>query len=176
MVPDRLRLGGVPSTPLAEEVQRRLHESAELHIAVEEDEAKLVLTGTVADEQERRRPSRSWGELAPRVVIEDNLELARATRRNHGHAGSLAAPAVGERVEQGDEPQSEADELEPGDFTAQDTVQFGDAAAGPTSAFEEDEASEGDEVFVPATDPVGTGREVVGGLQGGHRSGRAVEG
>jgi len=35
------------ATPLAAEVERRLHESAELHISVEEDEGRLVLTGII---------------------------------------------------------------------------------------------------------------------------------
>ena len=61
-------------------------------------------------------------------------------------------------------PTDEEVAIEPGDFTDQRINQFGDSAAGPTSAFEEDPAASGDEVFVPPTDPVGTDREVIGGL------------
>ena len=153
------------ATPLAIEVEQRLHESAELHIAVEEDEGKLVLTGLVADERERATALEVVQEVAPGVTVEDNLEVAGALPEGmSGTLGSPVAPAAGE-FETTDSSTDRESALEPGDFTAQEAMQFGDAAAGPTSAFDEDEAGEGNEVFTPPTDPVGTDREVIGGLQ-----------
>ena len=152
------------TTPLAAEVERRLHEGAELHISVEEDAGRLVLTGIIADETERATALELVAEVAPGVEVDDNLELDEALPEGIvGTLGDLVAPAVDERDASLEE-LAEAETLEPGDFTTQETLEFGDAAAGPTSAFD-DEASEGDEVFVPPVDPVGTDREVIGGLQ-----------
>jgi osmotically-inducible protein OsmY len=153
------------TTPLAVEVERRLHESAELHITVEEDEGRLVLTGIIGDETERATALELVAEVAPGAEVDDNLELDEVLPNGMaGTLGNLVAPAAHESAASLEE-LAEAETLEPGDFTTQETLEFGDAAAGPTSAFEDDEASEGDEVFVPPVDPVGTDREVIGGLQ-----------
>lgn len=155
------------TTPLSAEIERRLHEEAELHIAVSEDEGKIILTGIVGRQRERETALEIVNELAPGVEVEDNLEVDEALPEGVvGTLGDLVAPPVGrvESLEQLSEREDE-ESIEPGDFTDQEVIEFGDAAAGPSSALDDDEAGAGDEVFVPPVDPVGTDREVIGGLQ-----------
>ena len=144
---------------LAQEVERRLQEDAELFIAVSEDEGRLILTGLLSTEREREVALEVVRDVAPNIEVDDNLEIGGVLP---GGLGTLGRPAAAIEL-----PQTEAGErtLEPGDFTDQETIRFGEAAAGATSAFEEDEAGSGSEVYVPPIDPVGTDREVIGGLQ-----------
>ena len=148
---------------LTDEIERRLEEDADLHIAVEEDAGKLVLTGLIESEQERATALDIVSEVAPGYEVEDNLDMTVGIPE-------LSAERTGQEAGVGMFPDAEAsldeerEAIEPGDFTDQPTIQYGDYAAGPSSAFGEDESSEGDEVFVPPTDPVGTDREVIGGL------------
>jgi len=144
---------------LAREVERRLQEDAELFIAVSEDDGRLILTGLLSTQREREVALDVVRDVAPDIEVEDNLEIDGVL------PGGLDSPARAAAAME--LPQMEAGErtLEPGDFTDQDTIRFGDEAAGPSSAFEDDEASSRAEVFVPPVDPVGTDREVIGGLQ-----------
>lgn len=144
---------------LAQEVERRLQEDAELFIAVSEDEGRLILTGLLSTEREREVALDVVGDVAPGIEVEDNLEIDGVLPAG---LDSPARPASAIEL-----PQTEASErtLEPGDFTDQETIRSGGEAAGPSSALEEDEAGSGAEVFVPAIDPVSTDREVIGGLQ-----------
>jgi osmotically-inducible protein OsmY len=142
-------------TPLAREVEQRLRDDAELFIAVAEDGGRLVLTGLLSTESERAIALDVVHEVAPDIEVDDNLEVDGVLPGGLG----VADVQAGAGIDAGEST------LEPGDFTDQTTIRFGEEAAGPTSAFEDDEVSSGAEVFVPPIDPVGTDREVIGGLQ-----------
>jgi len=144
-------------SPLAREVEQRLRDDAELFIAVAEDGGHLVLTGLLSTESERAIALDVVHDVAPDVEVEDNLEVT----------GALPDGLGGADIESGIEAGMERGEsaLEPGDFTDQVTIGFSEEASGPTSAFEDDEAGSGAEAYVPPIDPVGTDREVIGGLQ-----------
>jgi osmotically-inducible protein OsmY len=152
------------TTAQREEIERRLHQDAELHIYVSEDEGKIILTGIIADEEERETALDIVSAVAPGAFVEDNLELDEVMPPMLERSALTTEPrgSITETLLEG---LREGESLEPGDFTDQETLQFGDSAAGPTSSFEDDPSGEGDEVFVPPTDPVGTDREVIGGLQ-----------
>lgn len=137
---------------LAREVEQRLRDDAELYIDVSEAGGRLVLTGLLSTESERAIALDVVHEVAPDAEVDDNLEVDGVLP---GGLGVADVEAGAEDVEA----------IEPGDFTDQQTIHFGEDAAGPTSAFEDDEASSGAEVFVPPIDPVATDREVIGGLQ-----------
>jgi osmotically-inducible protein OsmY len=148
---------------LTAEIERRLEERANLHIAVEEAEGRLVLTGLVETEDERATALDLAAEVAPDYELDDNLDVTTGIPEETSE-GTLEEAGAGMFPDAEADLEEEAEAIEPGDFTDQPVMEFGDYAAGPSSSFEDDEASEGDEVFVPPTDPVGTDREVIGGL------------
>ena len=145
----------------------------------------ILLSGpvglSVAGQVERQHPASGVrlqrDPVADGGSVEPDLRLRKRLRARPSPAASVefvqhrAAPValLGRRrgAEEADaegDLEAEEEAIEPGDFTDQPIMQYGDYAAGPSSGFEDDEASEGDEVFVPPTDPVGTDREVIGGL------------
>jgi osmotically-inducible protein OsmY len=148
---------------LTAEIERALEEQANLHIAVEEDGDKLVLTGHVDTEDERSTALDIVAEVAGGYEIDDNIDVTVGLPKET-ELGTLEEGGAGMFPDAEANLEGEEEAIEPGDFTDQPVMQYGDYAAGPSSAFEEDEASEGDETFVPPTDPVGTDREVIGGL------------
>lgn len=148
---------------LTAEIERQLEERGGLYIAVEEDAGKLVLTGHINSEDERATALDIVAEVASGYEVEDNLDVI-AGIPEETDLGRLEDGGIGMFPDAEADFEAEDEAIEPGDFTDQPVQQYGDYAAGPSSSFEEDEASDGDEVFVPPTDPVGTDREVIGGL------------
>jgi osmotically-inducible protein OsmY len=148
---------------LSAEIERRLEERANLHIAVEEQDGHLVLTGLVDTEEERATALGLAAEAAPDYELDDNLAVTTGIPE-HTTEGTLEEAGAGMFPDAEADLEEEDEAIEPGDFTDQAVIEYGDYAAGPSSSFEDDEASDGDEVFVPPTDPVGTDREVIGGL------------
>jgi osmotically-inducible protein OsmY len=139
-------------TALTEELERRLHEEAELEIVVEEDEGHLVLTGIIVSEIERDTALDIIRESAGTMPVDDNLELdGSILDTGYVDPGTEGATTPG------------GQSLEPGDFSAQPLIVSPDAAAGPTSSLDEDVTE--DATYVPPTDPVGTDTEVIGGLE-----------
>lgn len=148
---------------LTAEIERQLEERGGLYIAVEEDAGKLVLTGHINSEDERATALDIVAEVASGYEVEDNLDVI-AGIPEETDLGRLEDGGIGMFPDAEADFEAEDEAIEPGDFTDQPVQQYGDYAAGPSSSFEADEASDGDEVFVPPTDPVGTDREVIGGL------------
>jgi osmotically-inducible protein OsmY len=155
-------------TAIAGQIERRLEQVIGAHIAVEEDEGALVVSGMVSSEAERQAIFDIIEEVAPGRRVEDNLEILETMPGTVGHA-HLADAEVGS-LPGSDEGLEENEALEPGDFTDREALGSADLAAGPRASIDEDLVAEGDEVWVPPTDPVTrvdeTGRAyVVGGLQ-----------
>jgi osmotically-inducible protein OsmY len=148
---------------LTDEIERKLAEAADLSVLVEEDGGRLVLTGLIASEVERSTALDLVAEVAGALDVDDNLEVSVGIPQQT-ELGSLNAGGMGMFPDADSDLEEESEAIEPGDFTEQPIQQYGDFAAGPSSAFEDDEAEDGATVFVPPTDPVGTDREVIGGL------------
>lgn len=149
---------------LTVEIERQLEERADLHIMVEEDAGKLVLSGHIDSEDERATALDIVVEASGGgYEVDDNLDVTVGIPEETD-LGMLEDGGRGMFPDAEADLESEDEAIEPGDFTDQPLQQYGDYAAGPSSSFDEDEASDGDEVFVPPTDPVGTDREVIGGL------------
>ncbi len=148
---------------LAAEIERRL-EAEEIHVLVEEDGETLVISGMVGSEEEKRLALETAEAVAPGRPIEDNLETSDTmpSTLTDRHM-RLAAEDAG-MIEGADADLSEGGALEPGDFQSQETIDYPDNARGPSTSLYDDQVSEGDQVYVPPTDPVGTNREVIGGL------------
>jgi osmotically-inducible protein OsmY len=132
-------------------IARAIEETAGLILAVREDEAGVVLSGIVDTEAERDAALDIAREMSDGAAIVDAMEIL----------GDLPDD-IGEDE---DSDVVSDDSLEPGDFTDQRIMRSAEEAAGPSTSFEDDEVSDGDEVYVPPIDPVGTQTEVIGGTQ-----------
>jgi osmotically-inducible protein OsmY len=147
-------------------LERAIQDLAGVNAAVEIRDDDIIVTGMVLSDRERQAALDIVRELAPDAnlieelevtsVLPDKLdELDLSETEVEGFAGALTGT-------------SDNEALEPGDFTDQDLQQNPNFAAGPSGTADpvDDEISEGDEVFVPPTDPVRTSdNEVLGGFQ-----------
>jgi osmotically-inducible protein OsmY len=124
----------------------------------------VVITGMVDSEELRQAAFEVVKTMAPDLRIVDNLEISSILPENIEEM-SLSEAAVGDfpaaTPETGD-----TESLEPGDFTDQDILTNPLNAAGPSGVAVDEEISEGEEVYVPPTDPVRErDGEVLGGFQ-----------
>lgn len=134
-------------------IARAIEETAGLVLAVQEDEAGIVVSGIVDNEAERDAALDVARAMAGGVEVLDALEIL----------GDLP-----DDIEEGSPEISgdvSDDTLEPGDFTDQGILRSAEEAGGPSTSFEDDEVSDGATVYVPPIDPVGTQTEVIGGTQ-----------
>jgi osmotically-inducible protein OsmY len=148
---------------LAAEIERRLEEE-EIHVLVEEDGGTLVLTGLVSSDEEKQLVIETAEAVAPGHPIEDNLVLAGTMPSTLTDDELTVAPEDAGAIPGASADLREVGAIEPGDFQSQETIDYPDHARGPSTSLYEDEVSEGDGVYVPPTDPVGTNREVIGGF------------
>src|SRR5436305_8105204 len=136
---------------LAEQVEHAIGREAGLNIAVELRDRVLMLSGLVDTEESRQAAEDVARAAAPGYFIENNVEIEDLFPYP---AGDLAPADREANVPDESAPEVEAlgGELEPG-FTNQELLDDPTAAMGPSSSGE-DEVGEGDEVYVPPTDPV----------------------
>jgi osmotically-inducible protein OsmY len=145
------------------EIERALEAVADIHAAVEERADVLVLTGLIGSEGERQAALDIVTALAPEKQIEDNLELA-AVLPEEIDGMSLSEAAVGDWRAATPETQDN-ESLEPGDFTDQQILENPYGASGPGYTAADEEISEGEEAYVPPTDPPRSpDNEVLGGF------------
>ena len=148
---------------LTTEIEKRLEEETGLYIAIEEAGDRLVLTGIVAAEGERDAAIELARRFAPDRTLEDNIEVQASV------PGQLEAREITEEDQVahpgGNRLAGDEASLEAGDFTDQRLQKSPQRAPGPDSSLYDDEVAEGDNVYVPPSDPPTRGREVVGGLQ-----------
>jgi osmotically-inducible protein OsmY len=156
-------------TTISEEVRRQLADEAGLALAVEDDGETLTLTGLVGTDIERETAMEIAGEFAPDRRIDDNLEVSSLMPTT---VEGLHVSASDQGMFDGAEDDYSAEEsLEAGDFSDQHTLASPEYASGPSSSLEDDPVSDGDDVYVPPTDPVaaqtppGQETEIIGGLQ-----------
>jgi osmotically-inducible protein OsmY len=152
------------STAVTQRIEKALVQDAELHLAVEEDEGRVVVSGMVSTENEHDTALDIVTSLAGAKPIDDNIEVEGAMPE---YLGKLhLAPGDFEGFTGGEPGLEEAGGLEPGDFGDQDlaTDPFAGSGAGPSSS-EPDDAAEGNVAYVPPVDPVGGSRRVIGGYE-----------
>ena len=136
---------------LVEHVEREIESQAGLDVAVDVRDPVVSLSGLVDSEEARQAAEDVARAAAPGHFIENNLEV----QEMFPDRGGDLAPADREANildETDDEIEPLENELEP-DFTNQDLMTDPTAAAGPSSSGE-DVVGEGDEVYIPPTDPV----------------------
>ncbi|MEX2229088.1 MAG: BON domain-containing protein [Dehalococcoidia bacterium] len=145
-----------------ERIERQLAERAGIYLAVEEDEGTLVLSGMVGSAELRQAALDIATELAGALMVVDNIDMDMVLPQE------IERAATTERDERGLPRVQHATggvPLEAGDFSAQPLIGSAEEASGPQWSLDDDLVSAGDEVFVPAVDPVGNKDEVIGGLE-----------
>jgi osmotically-inducible protein OsmY len=152
-------------------LERALEEVAGVDAAVEVDGGRIVVSGMVSSEEERQAAFDVLHDLAPNTEIVDDLTvMTEMPEQIEGM--DLSEADAGGFV--GATPESfDTEALEPGDFTDQRFIHDPTAASGPSGTHPEDsdeppedDADEGDDVYIPPTDPVrDRNNEVLGGFQ-----------
>ena len=150
----------------AEDLEARIEAESGINTIVEQDGDNLVLSGMVETEGEHQAildVARSLVDDESHLV--DNIEVTTVLPENIDglEIASLVSSDLAVAT-----PETEDDEaIEAGDFTDQQILGNARGAAGPSDIADIDqEYSEGDEVYVPPTDPPSDGAdEVIGGFQ-----------
>ncbi|HEY5475818.1 MAG TPA: BON domain-containing protein [Tepidiformaceae bacterium] len=144
------------STAVTLWIEKTLVRDAEIHLAVEEDEGRVIVSGMVSTESEHDTALDIVTRLAGARPVDDNIEVDGAMPE---YLGKL-------HLANGEPGLEEAAGLEPGDFARQELATDPNAGsgAGPSSA-EADDVAEGNVAYVPPVDPVGGSRQVIGGYE-----------
>jgi osmotically-inducible protein OsmY len=145
------------------EIERALERVAGVHAAVEERGEDLVVSGLVGTRGEHEAALDIVASLAPEKRIVDNIDIVEVMPEEIDGLSLSEAAAGGFPTAT---PNTSDDEsLEPGDFTDQDILTNAIGAAGPSGTADQ-QISEGDEAYVPPTDPVRTPEgDFLGGFQ-----------
>lgn len=153
--------GRATMSHLFERIEREISRAG-LDVIVEEDGARLVLTGMVSTERERDAAVDIARALAAGHDVDDGIEVAGALPAQIGSGSVDETEAAGFA---GATAGLESDDaLSAVDLQDRGTLVDPTAASGP-SGTHDDDVSEGGAVYVPSSDPVGTNREVIGGFQ-----------
>jgi len=146
-----------------DQIERAL-EAVDLPVAVELTDHTVVLSGMVGSENERQAVHDVVLSLVPDLRVIDNLDILEVLPESLEGA-SLSEASVGDfAAATPDTTDNEA--LEPGDFTDQSILENAQGAAGPGYTAADEEISEGEEAYVPPTDPVrGRDNDILGGFK-----------
>lgn len=149
----------------AEELEGIITRESGVHAVVEEAGGEVVLTGMVNTEGERQTALDLARQHLEGETLVDNIEVVAGIPEelpgmDLSVAGAGDFPAVMAEM-------SDDEAIEAGDFMDQDILENAEGAAGPTDIADIDQDySEGEEVYVPPTDPPSDGaNEVIGGFQ-----------
>jgi osmotically-inducible protein OsmY len=146
------------------DIENQLAQQAGVYAAVEETATVVVLSGLISTEEQRQAAMDIVSVMAPSKRIIDNLEVVDVMPETLGslHLSTASAGAF-----QGATPgTSDSEALEPGDFSDQVILNNALGAAGPSGTTNDEDIGEGEEVYVPATDPVVSREgEFLGGFQ-----------
>ena len=140
---------------LAARIERQIADEAGINVIAEETEGAIMLSGMVDSAEARQAAVDIATALAPDRRIEDNLDLEAITPATVDDVYA-DEPTTGD-VPAGIGEARDLESLEP-DFTDQPLLTNPIAAPGPSSGAP-DLVEEGDEVYIPPTDPVVTADE-----------------
>ena len=145
-------------------LEHAIDQIVDVQTAIEVDGEAIVVTGIIDTAEEREAVMDLLQELEPGARIVDNLALGAVMPQEIGDLRVSETEATGL---QGAEPGlRESESLEPGDFTDQDILHDQGVASGPSGTHADDDVAEGDEVYVPPTDPARSPEgEFLGGFQ-----------
>jgi osmotically-inducible protein OsmY len=150
---------------VTQRIEREL-ERAGLYLAVEDSDGALILSGRVDTAEDSQAAEDIVRELAPGRRIDNQLEVELVLPETVGDRTS-EEPSETDLPDSVGQLREWGGDIEP-DFTEQRLFTDASEEPGPTSWGPEDAVAEGDEPYVPPTDPViTTGRhgeaEVLGG-------------
>lgn len=141
-----------------------LAQQAGVYAAVEETATEVVLSGLISSEEQRQAAIDIVAASAPLKRIVDNLEVAYIMPEE---LGDLQISTLSEGGFAGAMPgTSEIESLEAGDFSDQVIRHDTMGAAGPSGFTDDEDISEGEDVYVPPTDRVlAPDGEILGGFE-----------
>lgn len=146
------------------ELEHAVSQIVDVETAIEVDGDAIVVTGIIDTDEEREAILDLLGELEPGARVVDNLAMGAVMPRELGDLRLSETESAGLPGAQPD--LSEDESIEPGDFTDQTILSDQGVAAGPSGTHADDDVSEGDEVYVPPTDPASTPEgEFLGGFR-----------
>ena len=145
------------------EIEQKIEQLAGVQAAVAEREGTIVVSGMVQTEGERIAAIEIAQELAGADRVVDDLEvLSVIPDEIDGQSLADVQPTDFMDTAPGTR---DNEAIEPGDFTDQDILTNPAGASGPGYTAADEDISEGEEVYVPPTDPVrGPDNEVLGGF------------
>ena len=145
-------------------LEHAIEEIVDVNAALEVDQDRLVVTGIVNTPEERDAVLDVLGQLEPEVEVIDNLAVGGAMPEEIGNLSLSETEAAGFMgAESG---LKDPENVEPGDFTDQRIIEDPAVASGPSGTHADDDVAEGDEVYVPPTDPPrAPDGEFLGGFQ-----------
>ena len=146
------------------ELERLIEGRAGVSAVVEIDGDDVVISGLVQTEGERDAALEVARGYVPDANVVDDLEVEGVVPEDLDGLSVSDADAGGF---QGSEPGTSDDEaIEPGDFTDQRILNDSWGAAGPSNTTSDEDISEGDQDYVPPTDPPSTREgDFLGGFQ-----------
>jgi osmotically-inducible protein OsmY len=151
---------------LTDRIEQEL-EKAGLHVAVEQADKRITLSGLVDSDEQRQAVFDIVRHIAPDYQIDSNLDVQMELPQAVG-ALTSDEPSPSDLPDSIQEIEALGGSLEP-DFTDQPLLTDPTAASGSPDSWE-DPVQEGDETYVPPTDPVVTTdlhgqAQVLGGFQ-----------
>lgn len=154
-------------------LEHAIEEIVDVNTAIEVTGDTIVVTGIVDTPEEHEAVLNVLGEFLPNVHIEDNIAMGAVMPEEIGDMRLSSTEAAGFAGAEAGLRDSEA--LEPGDFTDQAILEDQGVASGPSGTHADDDVAEGDEVYVPPTDPaMDREGEFLGGFQTTADPGEAV--
>jgi osmotically-inducible protein OsmY len=146
------------------QLEDRLARALGIPLTIEEDGRQVVVSGMIDTEEARDNALDMVRAAFPAREVVDGLTVTDALASDAGGL-EISSEDVGSLDGASDDYSDPSESIEAGDFTDQVTASSPDEAAGPSTSLYEDVVSEGDRVYTPPVDPVGTNTEVIGGLQ-----------
>lgn len=148
---------------VTERIEHELARQADVYAAVQEQGDAVVLSGIIESEEQRLAAFDIVHMLAPEKKIIDDLEI-EGSLPEHIEGGHVLSGTIGDAPIADTGAIEPSDALEPGDFTDQPIMANAFGASGPGYTAADEDISEGEEVYVPPTDPTrDRNNEVLGG-------------
>jgi osmotically-inducible protein OsmY len=137
---------------VTERIEHELASQADVYAAVEEQGDAVVLSGIIESEEQRLAAFDIVQTIAPTKRIIDSLAL-EGSLPDIIEDGHIVSAAIGDAPIADTGAEEPMDALEPGAFTDQRILENPYGASGPGYTAADEDISEGEEVYVPPTDP-----------------------
>ena len=148
----------------APELETILAQRAGVQAAIQIDGDSLIVSGMATTTGEKQAAMDLLQAFAPEKSVIDDLEVLEVMPAELD--GMQISEMESEGLTGATPGTMDEEALEPGDFTDQHLLRDPTAASGPSGTHADDATDEGDDVYVPPTDPVRLeNNEILGGFQ-----------